>query len=148
LSPEPGGGIWGAPHPTRSDSRDLDLKGWLMSQSAPQHWLKVESVGEVAVVRFLQPRVLDEEVINYIGQELLRLVTEGCRRIVLDFRAVEALATHMLGELIVVHKRLQAAGGRLAVCELRPPLREVFELLKLSQVFHIYDTEQDALQSF
>lgn len=119
-----------------------------MQNSPSQHWLRVEPIGEVAVIRFLQPRILDEEIINYIGAELLRLVDEGCRRIVLDLSPVEAMATHMLGELLVVHKKVQAAGGRLAMCEFQPQLREVFDLLKLPQVFHVYDTEREALQSF
>ena len=119
-----------------------------MEYAPSQRWLKVEPVGDVAFVRFLQPRILDEEVIQYIGEELVRLVDEGCRRIVLDFRPVDAVATHMLGELLLVHKKIQAAGGRMALCEFRPHLREVFDLLKLSEVFHLYDTEQQAAESF
>lgn len=119
-----------------------------MQHTPSQHWLRVEQVGDIAVVRFLQRHILDEEVINYIGEELLRLVTEGCRRIVLNLGAVEAMATNMLGELLGVHKKMRAAGGRLAVSEFTPQLREVFELLKLSQVFHTYDTEQEAMRSF
>lgn len=119
-----------------------------MQHTPAQHWLRVEQVGDIALVRFLQRHILDEEVISYIGEELLRLITEGCRRIVLNLGTVEALATSMLGELLGVHKKIRAAGGRLALCEFTPQLREVFELLKLAQVFHTYDTEQEAMQSF
>jgi anti-sigma B factor antagonist len=120
-----------------------------MQSDPPERWLEVEPKGDIAVVRFLQPRILDEEIIDYIGQELLRLVDkEGCRKMVLDFRQVDAMATHMLGELLVLHKKIQAAGGRLALCEFRPHLREVFEVLKLTQVFHMYESETAAMQSF
>src|SRR5262245_18059368 len=120
-----------------------------MTSHPSERWLKVEPVGNIAVVRFLQPRILDEEIIDYIGQELVRLVQEeGCRRMVLDFREVDALATHMLGELLAVHKKMKAAGGRLALCEFKPSLREVFELLKLTTVFHTCETEEEALRSF
>lgn len=120
-----------------------------MASSPSQQWLKVEPLADTAVVRFLQPRILDEELIDHIGQELFRLIEqEGCRRMVLDFARVEVVSTHMLGELLVLHKRMRAAAGRLALCEFRPSLREVFEVLKLPAVLHTYDTEDEALKSF
>ena len=120
-----------------------------MRQPPSGRWLRIEPHDDVAVVHFLQPRILDEEIIDHIGQELLRLVVEeGCRRMVLDFRAVAAMATHMLGELLVLHKKIQAAGGRLVLCEFQPSLREVFDVLKLSLVFHLFDTQEEALRSF
>lgn len=120
-----------------------------MRQPPSGRWLRIEPRDEVAIVHFLQPRILDEEVIDHIGQELVRLVVEqGCRRMVLDFREVAAMATHMLGELLVLHKKLQAAGGRVVMCEFQPSLREVFEVLKLSLVFHLFETREEALSSF
>lgn len=120
-----------------------------MTYLPSQRWLRIEPVGDVAVVRFLQPRILDEEIIEYIGEELLRMVEkEGCRRMILDFRLVEAVATHLLGELLLVHKKIQAAGGRLALCEFQPSLQEIFDVLKLTLVFHICDTEEKARKSF
>ncbi len=116
---------------------------------SPPRWLEITAQGDLALARFLQPRISDEEVIDYIGRELLRVVKdEGCRRLVLNFDGVEALATHMLGELLVLHKKLQAAGGRLALCSFQPRLQEVFEVLKLTQVFHIYASEREAIDSF
>ncbi len=120
-----------------------------MREAPSGRWLRIEPHGEVAVVHFLQPRILDEEVIDHVGHELARLVAEEeCRRMVLDFSQVAALATHMLGELLAVHKKMQAAGGRLALCGFQPSLREVFEILKLSSVFHLFETRDQALRSF
>jgi anti-anti-sigma regulatory factor len=46
-----------------------------------------------------------------------------------------------------LNKKVQAAGGRLAVCNLSPDLRETFEITRLSEYLDIYADEQDALQS-
>lgn len=120
-----------------------------MGYTAPERWLRMEPAGDVVVVRFLQPRILDEEIIEYIGEELLRLIEQdGFRRMVLNFREVEAVATHLLGELLLVQKRLQAAGGRLALCEFQPSLQEVFDILRLPLVFFICASEDEAIRSF
>jgi anti-sigma B factor antagonist len=118
-----------------------------MTAPQPQRWLHVEVVDDIAVVRFVQPRILDEEVIDHLGSELIRFVEQdGCRRMVLVFAQVDAMATHMLGELLVLHKKMKSVGGRLVLCEFRPSLREVFDLLKLDTVFHLVDTEEEALK--
>jgi anti-sigma B factor antagonist len=111
-------------------------------------WLEVEQVGAVTVVRPTRADLLDEMVINTMGSQLYSLVDElDCRRIVLDMGRVKRLASGMLGKIIGLHKKLQAAGGRLALCKVAQPLVEAFETLRLNRLFGIHGEEQEALQS-
>lgn len=117
--------------------------------SQPLHLLDVQQINDITVVAFTGCGLTDEEVIEYVGRELFRLVEDvGCRRLLLNFQRVTSMATHMLGELIVLHKKMKTAGGRLALCGLNRDLREVFEVTKLTLIFPLYDTEQEALQTF
>ncbi len=119
-----------------------------MQSPAHQPCLEVKQVGMVTVVAFTQAEVLHEEAIDAIGKQLARLVEHGGHRdLVLNFGSVVRLASDMLGELIVLHKKAYAVGGRIALCQFSPELREVFDVLNLDKVFKIYGTEQEALQS-
>jgi anti-sigma B factor antagonist len=119
-----------------------------MSAHSPREWLQVEQVGGASVVRLLQTELFNEEGIDCVGEQLRDLVDrQGCHRLVLHFGAVERMASHMVGELIVLQKLIQAKGGRLVLCALNPHLLETFELLKLDRVFSIRDSEQQALQT-
>jgi anti-anti-sigma factor len=112
----------------------------------PHFWLEVKRVGPTTVVKLPPAELIHEEVIDLIGEQLVNLIeASGCRRLVLNFEAVDRIATPMLGALIITHKRLRDKGGRFALCALKPQLREVFEVLRLGRVFTIYDEEQDAL---
>jgi anti-sigma B factor antagonist len=85
-------------------------------------------------------------MLDCLGEDLLGVVEKsGCGRLVLDFAAVDRIASEMLGVLVVTHKRLVARGGRMALCSMKPELREVFANLRLDQVFAIYDGVQEAL---
>jgi anti-anti-sigma factor len=119
-----------------------------MSAPSQHPWLEVEQVGGVTLVRLTRRDLLDDRAINTLGNQLFSLVQDlDCRRIVLNFSNVQRLASAMLGKIIGLHKKLTAAGGRLALCKVDPALGEAFETLKLSRLFGIYKEEQEALQS-
>jgi anti-anti-sigma factor len=110
-------------------------------------WLEVDQVGEVTVVRFKIPWILKEGTIEAIGEALYGLAEgAGCRKIVLNFANVKSLASTMFGKLTALHQRVEACGGRLALCSIDPGLQEVFETVKLTGLLPIYASEQEAIQ--
>jgi anti-sigma B factor antagonist len=120
-----------------------------MSAQPKKRRLEVEDIGDVTVVNFVDKKILDEQNISIIGEQLLSLVDElGRRKLLLNFSNVEYLSSAALGKLITLNKRLQAVGGRLILCEIRPEIYEVFEITKLDKFFKIETEEQVALQAF
>src|SRR5262245_13250662 len=94
--------------------------------------LELEQVGEVTVVHITTKRLLDEARVEGVNQSLLRLAGDlGRARMVVDFGTVEALSSAVLGTLLALRSRLLEQGGRLALCAVRPDLREVFTLTGL-----------------
>lgn len=117
--------------------------------SAGRRRLEVEDIGDVTVVNFTVRKILDEQNIQLIGDQLYSLVDEaGRKKILLNFSNVEYLSSAALAKLITLNKKLQAAGGRLILCNIDPQIREVFEITKLNKLFTIHDEEQAALQAF
>jgi anti-anti-sigma factor len=114
-----------------------------------QRWLEFRQAGPVTVATFTTDDIFEEEEIQVIGEELARRV-EGAKPpyFVLNFFTVVRLSSHMIGELMALHKKTVAAGGRLALCGLRQQLQDIFSFLKLDQIFPIYDTEEEAVRSF
>jgi anti-anti-sigma factor len=111
-------------------------------------WLEVDQVGEVTIVRFKIPWILKEGTIEAIGEALYGLAAgPDCRKIVLNFGNVKSLASTMFGKLTALHQRIDAGGGRLALCNIDPGLQEVFETVKLVGLLPIYENEQEAIQS-
>lgn len=112
--------------------------------------LEVEDVDGIAVVNFVDKKILDEQNIQMIGEELFRLVDEfGRNRILLSFRNVEFLSSAALGKLIMLKNKLQGVpDSKLALCSIHKDIREVFEITKLDRLFAIYKDEQEGLQAF
>ena len=120
-----------------------------MSQQPRRRRLEVEDMGDIAVVNFVDKKILDEQNIQMIGDDLFRLVDElGRRKILLNFRNVEFLSSAALGKLITLNRKVQAVKGKLILCGITKEIREVFEITKLDKLFVIQQDEQVALQSF
>jgi anti-sigma B factor antagonist len=120
-----------------------------MSSQPRRHRLEVEQIGDVTVVNFVDRKILDEQNIQRIGEQLFSLVDQdGARKMLLNFGNVEYLSSAALGKLITLNKKLQAVGGRLILCNIIPDIYEVFEITKLDKIFKIHKEEQAALQAF
>ena len=114
--------------------------------AAGQRRLDIEEVGDVTVAKFLDKKILDENNIQLIGNQLFGLVDDdGRRKIVLDFSNVEYLSSAALGKLITMNKKVVDAGGKLRLCAIRPDIYEVFAITRLNKVFDIKDTQEQAL---
>ena len=111
--------------------------------------LDVQTVDGVTVARFIDNRILDEAVIQVVGDQMYRLVDDhGLKKIVLDFQSVEHLSSAALGKLINMKKKVDAAGGQLSMCNLRSDLLKIFKVTKLTKVFDIHKNVEKALKAF
>ena len=80
---------------------------------AGQRRLDIEEVGAVTVARFIDKKILDENNIQIIGNQLFGLVDEDHRmKIVLDFTNVDYLSSAALGKLIQMDKKVKTDKGK------------------------------------
>jgi anti-sigma B factor antagonist len=120
-----------------------------MSVQPRRRRLEVEDIGEVTVVSFTDKKILDEQNIQVIGEQLFSLVDDlGRRKILLNFGNVDYLSSAALGKFITLNKKVAQAGGKLILCNIAPQIYEVFEITKLNRLFKIEKEEQAALQAF
>ena len=111
--------------------------------------IAVSEVEGVAVVRFVDRKILDEGNIQELGRELFHLVEEeGRKNVLLNFANVEFLSSAALGKLITLDRKVKDNGGTLKLSNIRPEIYEVFAITKLNKHFEIKEEEADALATF
>jgi len=120
-----------------------------MSTTPRKPRVTVEDVGDVAVVHFVDKKILDEQNIQMIGDDLFRLVEElGRRKMLLNFSNVEFMSSAALGKLIRLHQRMTQVGGKVILCHIAKDILTVFKLTKLDKMLKIVADEQTGLASF
>jgi anti-sigma B factor antagonist len=121
-----------------------------MSTSTPGRHkrLQVEGIGDVTEVSFLDRRILDEQNIQMLADQLFSLVDDERRlKMILNFGNVEYLSSAALGKLITLHKKLQTLNGRLVLCNINPQIQEVFVITRLDKVFNIQKDADSAYKA-
>ncbi len=119
-----------------------------MSQASRRH-LSTETIDGVTVVSFIDTKIVTEENIQEVGDQLYQLVdVEGKKKLLLNFGNVQYLSSAALGKLINLKKKVGAVKGDLKLCCIHPDLLEVFRITRLDQVFKIFPDEQGALNTF
>jgi anti-sigma B factor antagonist len=119
-----------------------------MSQ-APAPRLRIEIFEDATVGSFVDERIVDQVVIDAVGDQLYSLVErDGHARLLLNFSEVKFMASAVIAKLFTLHRKVKTAGGQLKFCCIDPDLRVVFKITGLDRMVQIYDDEQTALNSF
>ena len=108
--------------------------------------VKTEKVDESTYVISLAGEV-DLYTAPEFKQQLLDVIGEGGKDVVVDFSDTTFIDSTTLGVLVGGVKRLRPDGGRLSlVCDDRN-ITKIFEITGLDKVFPIYESRDEAFQS-
>jgi anti-sigma B factor antagonist len=107
-----------------------------------------QDFGKVTVLRLKIQEILDDAIINAMFDPINMLSVIGRNQLVLNLGAVDCVTSMTLANLIELNRKVEAANGRLTLCELTPTVDEILESTRLKALFNVYATEAEALKSF
>jgi len=103
-------------------------------------------VGDILVL--VAPGELDARNAQAAKEHLKELVKAGNSRMVIDLSPLTFIDSSGLGALLTALKAARTANGDVKLTGLTPPVRTIFELTRLYNVFSSYPTVELAAQSF
>jgi anti-anti-sigma factor len=107
--------------------------------------MKIETEGEITIAMMV-PR-FDAFTANDVETALRELIAKGTKKIVCDFSQTEYVASAGLRVLLSAAKSLQKSGGQILMVSMKPYVREVFEISGFTQIFKVFDSKDEALQT-
>jgi anti-anti-sigma factor len=108
--------------------------------------IETRELKHVSVVK-VSGRV-DSATAPNLDQALLNLLNAGRSQITLDLEEVEYMSSAGLRVLVSTQKAAKKSGGRLALANSSPRVKEVLDLAGLVPVFDIYPDVVEAVGSF
>ncbi len=84
------------------------------------------------------------EIKDIIG----KLIEDRCYNVIIDLEKVSYIDSSGIGALISSLSNLKKYHGGLKIINVYASVRKVFELTKLTSFFEIYDSEEEAVESF
>lgn len=78
-------------------------------------------------------------------KEFNAIFEQGKDKILIDLSKLEYISSAGLRILLVVAKRIQQKGGKVALCSLAENVKEVFEISGFSSIFKIFKVAEEAM---
>ena len=88
---------------------------------------------------------LDLATAPALRQEVIALIGDGRRRIVLDLTGTDFLDSLGLGLVVAIAKRVRVNGGELAIVCPEPRLKRVFRIVDLDQILPLHESVEEVL---
>ncbi len=88
---------------------------------------------------------IDASTVITFQSELDKLKKNGVRRFLLDMAGIRYVNSTGLGSLVKLADGLENEGGMIALMQIHPKVKVVFDMLGLNAFFKIFKTDQDAL---
>ena len=108
--------------------------------------LQTKQVNDKLIV-YLEGR-LDGSVANEVEEELSRLIDqENQKHIVLNMDKVEYMSSSGFRACIATLRKLNARDGSLKLTNIRPSVKRIFDVIELTSLFDIYESEEEALKA-
>jgi anti-anti-sigma factor len=82
------------------------------------------------------------------GKHVDKLIAQGHVKLVLDLAGVTYIDSAGVAMMVAELKAVRRAGGAMKLAELTAKSHHLFAMLKLKIVFEIFDTAEQAIQSF
>jgi anti-anti-sigma factor len=103
----------------------------------------------VLVAYITESKLLDENKIAQIGQDLLEAVDQAAeKKLLLNFRGVSFMSSAMIGKLVLLNRKCREQQVQLKLCNIDPNIAEVFKIMQLNKVFDIQKDEEKAIKAF
>jgi anti-sigma B factor antagonist len=107
--------------------------------------IKTEQLGDETYVISLAGEV-DLYTAPDFKQQLLEVISQGGKNVVIDFSNTTFIDSTTLGVLVGGVKRLRTNGGTLSLVCADRNITKIFEITGLDRVFTIYGTRDEAIQ--
>jgi anti-sigma B factor antagonist len=108
--------------------------------------MKFEQFGDVAVVA-VPGKDLDAANTSAFRSAIGPLL-DAHRKMVLDLSQLRFVDSSGLGAFLSCLRQLNAKGGELKLCGLSQQVYQTFELVRMTRIFDIYSTKNEAVKAF
>lgn len=90
---------------------------------------------------------LDATSSKMFEEKILAVIDAGETRFIVDLSLLNYVSSAGLRVFLLASTRLKPTGGKVGLCSLQEPVKEVFDIVGFYSIFSISNSKDEALQS-
>ena len=110
--------------------------------------LKTEKINNVIVVKFNNIDRFNALIVEPVKEQLKSFYNKPDTRLALNLEGIKFVDSSGFGVVLSILKTASSNQGQFKICNIRPEVMELFKLLQLHNVFDLYDTQEECVNSF
>ena len=110
--------------------------------------LKTESIEDIIVVRFNNVNRFNALIAEPVKEQLKEYFNKPKTKLILDLESIDFIDSTGFGVFLSIMKTANNNYGFFKICNINSEVMELFKLLQLHNVFEIYNTLDDCVESF
>lgn len=114
--------------------------------SSEFRWINVENEDGVTLVTFKDLRLESDDVARGCSSDLARLGRQLHNAVVIDFKDVRQIQSHVLNRLLSLQSSLRRHETQMRLCQLEPSLSCLLRAMHIERAFDIRETIDQALR--
>ena len=110
--------------------------------------LKTETIQDIIVVRFDNVNRFNALIAEPVKEQLKSYFTKPKTKLILNLENIDFVDSTGFGVFLSIMKTANNNYGFFKICSINPEVMELFKLLQLHNVFEIYGSLEDCIESF
>ena len=110
--------------------------------------LKINSIGDIAEVKFENIKKLNILVSDPIKIELQKLFEKPNAKILINMKDISFIDSSGFATFLTISRMAGRNNGQIIFCNLCDSVLELFKILQLHNVFNIINDREEAIKSF
>lgn len=106
---------------------------------------KKEKIGNFTVLK-IKGRI-DTIHSSALEEEVNQLFDSGEQNLIFNCSGMNYISSSGLRVFLVAQKKAKAINGKLFLCEMQPAIQEIFRISGFSNLFRIFNTQEEALKN-
>jgi anti-anti-sigma factor len=106
---------------------------------------KKEKTGNFTVLK-IKGRI-DTIHSSALEEEVNQLFDNGEQNLIFNCSGMNYISSSGLRVFLVAQKKAKAINGKLFLCEMQPAIQEIFRISGFSNLFRIFNTQEEALKN-
>lgn len=99
-------------------------------------------------VTIVEPRGrIDSVSAGEFGDRLAKLLTAGCRQLVIDFNNITYISSAGFRQLLIAKKSTLDKNGKLALCGISGEVKRLFDIGAFAELLPVYATREEGIAS-
>ncbi len=107
--------------------------------------IKKEKIGNFTVLK-IKGRI-DTIHSSALELEVNQQFDSGEKNLIFNCSGMDYISSSGLRIFLVAQKKAKAINGKLFLCDMQPAIQEIFRISGFSNLFRIFDTQEEALEN-